>query len=279
MAAKKIVYSENSRQAILRGVNQLAEAVKVTLGPRGRNVVIEKKFGAPTITKDGVTVAKEVELRDPPENMGALLVREVASKTSDIAALNNEILSFGDREKQMTDRIRAGTMIIEDGTVTPESLVVDTEPYSAGWSTIAKSTSAQLGRELESAGWTFFYMADEIRTRGFGFNDQSRTDRAVAQAVDAAKLENCNCLEVTQMRRHSFLGLPYTSVVAHARHIQQSRRFQGPSNMPAGARSSARDRSKSLLTGEAVVQAWENEGGSQAESNRPLSPTRPRSSL
>ncbi len=85
MAAKKIIYSENSRQAILRGVNQLADAVKVTLGPKGRNVVIEKKFGGPTITKDGVTVAKEIELRDPLENMGAQLVREVASKTSDIA--------------------------------------------------------------------------------------------------------------------------------------------------------------------------------------------------
>ena len=85
MAAKKIIYSENSRQAILRGVNQLADAVKVTLGPKGRNVVIEKKFGGPTITKDGVTVAKEIELLDPLENMGAQLVREVASKTSDIA--------------------------------------------------------------------------------------------------------------------------------------------------------------------------------------------------
>ncbi|MFL6465238.1 MAG: chaperonin GroEL, partial [Bryobacteraceae bacterium] len=85
MAAKQIIYSENSRQAILRGVNQLADAVKVTLGPKGRNVVLEKKFGGPTITKDGVTVAKEVELRDPLENMGAQMVREVASKTSDIA--------------------------------------------------------------------------------------------------------------------------------------------------------------------------------------------------
>jgi chaperonin GroEL len=83
--AKQIVYSENSRQAILRGVNQLAEAVKVTLGPRGRNVVLEKKFGGPTITKDGVTVAKEIELKDPLENMGAQMVREVASKTSDVA--------------------------------------------------------------------------------------------------------------------------------------------------------------------------------------------------
>ncbi len=83
--AKQIVYSDDSRQAILRGVNQLAEAVKVTLGPRGRNVVLEKKFGGPLVTKDGVTVAKEVELKDPLENLGAQMVREVASKTSDIA--------------------------------------------------------------------------------------------------------------------------------------------------------------------------------------------------
>jgi chaperonin GroEL len=79
------VYAENSRQAILRGVNQLADAVKVTLGPKGRNVVLEKKFGGPSITKDGVTVAKEIELKDPLENMGAQMVREVASKTSDVA--------------------------------------------------------------------------------------------------------------------------------------------------------------------------------------------------
>jgi chaperonin GroEL len=83
--AKQITYGEQSRQAILRGVNQLADAVKVTLGPRGRNVVIDKKFGSPTITKDGVTVAKEIDLRDPIENMGAQMVREVASKTSDVA--------------------------------------------------------------------------------------------------------------------------------------------------------------------------------------------------
>jgi chaperonin GroEL len=83
--AKQIVYGEQSRQAILRGVNKLADAVKVTLGPKGRNVVLDKKFGSPTITKDGVTVAKEIELKDPLENMGAQMVREVASKTSDVA--------------------------------------------------------------------------------------------------------------------------------------------------------------------------------------------------
>src|SRR5205809_6688061 len=83
--AKQITYGEQSRQAILRGVNQLANAVKVTLGPNGRNVIIDKKLGSPTITKDGVTVAKEIDLRDPIENMGAQMAREVASKTSDLA--------------------------------------------------------------------------------------------------------------------------------------------------------------------------------------------------
>ncbi len=83
--AKQVVHGEESRAAILRGINQLADAVKITLGPKGRNVVIDKKFGSPTITKDGVTVAKEIELKDALENMGAQMVREVASKTSDVA--------------------------------------------------------------------------------------------------------------------------------------------------------------------------------------------------
>src|SRR5688572_25701594 len=83
--AKQITYGHESRQSILRGVNRLADAVKVTLGPRGRNVVLEKKFGAPLITKDGVTVAREIELKEPLENMGAQMVKEVASKTSDVA--------------------------------------------------------------------------------------------------------------------------------------------------------------------------------------------------
>ncbi len=83
--AKQLLFSDSARSAILRGVNQLTDAVKATLGPKGRNAVIEKKFGAPTITKDGVTVAKEIELKDPYENMGAQLVKEVASKTSDVA--------------------------------------------------------------------------------------------------------------------------------------------------------------------------------------------------
>src|SRR5215510_8739122 len=83
--AKQITYGDESRQAILRGVNRLADAVKVTLGPKGRNVVLDKKFGSPVITKDGVTVAKEIDLKEPLENAGAQMVREVASKTSDTA--------------------------------------------------------------------------------------------------------------------------------------------------------------------------------------------------
>src|ERR671920_862027 len=85
MAAKEIYFHQNARDAILRGVRTLADAVAVTLGPKGRNVVIEKSFGSPTITKDGVTVAKEIELENKFENMGAQMVREVASKTSDVA--------------------------------------------------------------------------------------------------------------------------------------------------------------------------------------------------
>src|SRR3989338_1891049 len=85
MGKKQILFSDEARRALLRGVDQLADAVKVTLGPKGRNVVLDKRFGSPTITKDGVTVAKEVDLQDPYENMGAQMVKEVASKTSDDA--------------------------------------------------------------------------------------------------------------------------------------------------------------------------------------------------
>src|SRR5437588_7426144 len=85
MAAKEIIFDEKARQAVLAGVQTLAKAVKVTLGPRGRNVILDKKWGSPTITKDGVMVAKEIELDDPYQNMGAQMVREVASKTSDVA--------------------------------------------------------------------------------------------------------------------------------------------------------------------------------------------------
>src|SRR5271155_2648032 len=116
--AKQIVTGENSRQAILRGVNQLADAVKITLGPKGRNAVIEKKFGSPIITKDGVTVAKEIELQDPLENMGAQMVREGASKTSDVAG---DGTISANNDKPIGDII-AGAMkkVGKDGVITVE---------------------------------------------------------------------------------------------------------------------------------------------------------------
>jgi hypothetical protein len=153
-------------------------------------------------------------------------------------------------------------------------MVVTTQRYSAGWSFIINFTSAQLSRAFENAGWTFFYMAGELRTSGFGFDEKSRTDRAVTHLIAAVKRQHCNCLEIDEIRLRSFLGLPYTSVVAHARHIQKSRSFYGSSDMSAGTplrpSGSLIDQpvlvqSAFSLAGESL-QAWENEGGSRAES-------------
>ncbi len=166
----------------------------------------------------------------------------------------------------MTDKIRVGTMLLEDSTGMPESVVLDIEPYSMGWSLIVKATAAQLGKDLEGAGWTFFYMAGAIHVSGFGLRDQSRTDRAMAHMIDAVKRQNCNCLEITRVRRKSFLGLPYTSVVAHARQVQRSRILRDPCKtaqpQPRGSLSdrTATLRSKALRADEAI-HAWDNEGG------------------
>src|SRR3989449_2612477 len=134
--AKQIVHGEESRQAILRGVNILADAVKVTLGPKGRNVVIEKKFGSPTITKDGVTVAKEIELKDGLENIGAQMVREVASKTSDVAGdgtTTATVLAQAIyREGVKTVAAGANPMAMKRGIEKAISVVCGTEDSKAG---------------------------------------------------------------------------------------------------------------------------------------------------
>src|SRR6266567_1977799 len=141
--AKTIVHGEESRQAILRGVNILADAVKVTLGPKGRNVVINKKFGSPVITKDGVTVAKEIELGDNVENMGAQMVREVASKTSDVAG---------------------------DGTTT--ATVLAQAIYRDGVKTVAAGANPMaLKRGIERAITTICGAVDKDGTRSKGFLD------------------------------------------------------------------------------------------------------------
>src|SRR6185312_15989730 len=129
MAAKEIRFSEDARARMLRGVNVLANAVKATLGPKGRNVVLEKSFGAPTITKDGVSVAKEIELADKFENMGAQMVKEVASKTSDVA---------GDGTTTATvlaqALIREGVITVEDGSGLDNELdVVEGMQFDRGY--------------------------------------------------------------------------------------------------------------------------------------------------
>lgn len=123
-------------------------------------------------------------------------------------------------------------MFIEDGTLTPKALHYAGERYSAGWSAITKAAGTELGKDLDSAGWTFFYMAGEVRANGFGFNAKSRVDRALARVIDTVSREHCNCLEITQVSLRSFLGVPYTSLAARSRHIQMSRTFEQISVMP-----------------------------------------------
>src|SRR5437764_1777650 len=157
--AKQIVHGEESRQAILRGVNVLADAVKVTLGPKGRNVVIDKKFGSPTITKDGVTVAKEIELKDSLENMGAQMVREVASKTSDVAGdgtTTATVLAQGIyREGVKTVAAGANPMALKRGiekAVSAVCGVIDTKTGERGKGELDKFSKPVSGEMIAQVG-------------------------------------------------------------------------------------------------------------------------------
>ena len=125
----------------------------------------------------------------------------------------------------MKETMESGTILVEEGTPMPDSLLVSTQPYGAGWSSVENLTRSQLGAGLEAAQWTFFYMAGEIRGIGFGFAEQSRMRRAVRKVIQAVNLQHCNCLEITQVRNRSFWGMPSVTMVAHARQIQQSRYF------------------------------------------------------
>jgi hypothetical protein len=117
-------------------------------------------------------------------------------------------------------------MLLKDGTELPALPAITMIPHAIGWSYLINSTSAELDGNLRRIGWTFFYLAGEIRKIGFGFTSESRMKRAVTRVIEAVKLQQCNSLEITQVRTKSFLGLPYTSLVAHARHVQLSPRFQ-----------------------------------------------------
>jgi hypothetical protein len=157
-------------------------------------------------------------------------------------------------------------MLLEDGTGMPESSLLHVEPYSMGWSSITEGTAAQLGRDLESAGWTFFYLASGVHVRSFGLNDQSRTEHAMARLIDTVKLQQFNCLEITQVRRASILGVPYMKVAAHARHIQKSRILRHPrKSAQPQPRGSSDDRTSifgsKVLSIREAIHRWENEGG------------------
>ena len=118
-----------------------------------------------------------------------------------------------------------GTILTEQGTPMSRSMNVGTESYDLGWSAVTDLTRSELGKQLEGVGWPFFYMAGEVKTTGFGFHEQSRICRAIAQTIKAVQRETFNCLEITHIARKSFMGIPRIKIRAHGRHIQASLLF------------------------------------------------------
>ncbi len=123
--------------------------------------------------------------------------------------------------------ITPGTILIEKGTLLPDPLRLETGSHASGWAPVTNSLDGhQLEKKLSTAGWTFFYMAEEIRSTAFGFNRQNRTDAALQRLIRKARLWKCNCLEIDGVETRSFLGMPYVSVSAHSRHIQTGVTFE-----------------------------------------------------
>ena len=147
-----------------------------------------------------------------------------------ISRTHSEI--FRQEAMGMTDGIGVGTLLLKDGALTPQPLQFSNQPCAAGWSAITNATCAQLSEDLNGAGWTFFYMAGEIHANGFGMNAQSRMNRALTHLIGSNGHERCNCLEITQIRQRSFLGLRYISLAARSRHVQKSRSFEAFAGMP-----------------------------------------------
>lgn len=124
--------------------------------------------------------------------------------------------------------IAPGAILIENGTVLPEPLELESDSAAIGWASIANNLSGhQLEKELATAGWTFFYMAGSIKTTAFGFEREKMVNAALKRAIASVKLQRCNCLEIDDVATHSFLGMPYMSVSAHSRHIQKGMVFCG----------------------------------------------------
>jgi hypothetical protein len=132
----------------------------------------------------------------------------------------------------MKDAIKTGTILIEKGAIMPESLVLDGKPYSSGWTSVSNHDLDELGTAVNKAGWTFFFMAGEIKMSAFGFGKEMAVRRAVKRVILDVEAHKCNCLEITQVSPKSFLGVPYVNIRAHARHIQRSSAFSEPAEKP-----------------------------------------------
>jgi hypothetical protein len=125
----------------------------------------------------------------------------------------------------MMDEIKTGTILIEEGASTPESLLLEGRPYSNGWRSVSNFGLNELDAAIHKAGWTFFFMAGEIKISAFGFDKEMAVRRAVKRVITNVESHNCNCVEITEVSAKSFLGMPYVNVSAHSRHIQESSAF------------------------------------------------------
>jgi hypothetical protein len=125
----------------------------------------------------------------------------------------------------MPDAIKAGAILIEEGASMPESVLLEGGPYSSGWRSVINLDRKELAGKIHQSGWTFFFMAGEIKISAFGFDREKAVRRAVKGAITNVAAHKCNCLEITQVSPKSFLGIPYVNVHAHARHIQKSSAF------------------------------------------------------
>jgi hypothetical protein len=125
----------------------------------------------------------------------------------------------------MTEAIKAGTILIENGSLMPKSIQLAGEPYASGWKSVSNLDLNELDTGINKAGWTFFFMAGEIKITAFGFDKEAAMRRAVKRAITNVEAHKCNCLEITEVSADTFLGVPYVNVCAHARHIQESSTF------------------------------------------------------
>jgi len=125
----------------------------------------------------------------------------------------------------MTDAIKTGTILIESGASMPESLLLEGSAYSGGWRSVSNLGLNELDAAIHKAGWTFFFMAGEIKISAFGFDKEKAMHRAVKRVITNVESHHCNCVEITEVSAKSFLGMPYVNVSAHSRHIQESSAF------------------------------------------------------